>query len=515
MRLPSEIELDRAHVARRGLVGFLELAWPMIEPDAKLVLGRHHEEVSKHLMAVSWGVIDRLITNIPPGFTKSILVCIAWPLWDWIHNPWRKWMFSSFDQTLTYRDSDKTKEILESEWYRSRWGDLAGNGDERLVIRDGSRPNTTGIWFNRAGGLRFATSVKSKATGWHAHIQVADDPNKPHDAKGGKVSAGADPAELENVRVWWESTMASRKADPKKFARVIIQQRVHDSDLTGHCLRKPEQGWTHLRLPMRFEKQSECDCPNCAEGGCKTVVGGDWRQEDGELLHPERYDEEATKQTEADMGPIVAAAQLAQNPSPPGGALIKDEWLLHRYNWDPRKIKFDRVIQSWDCTFKDLTTSDRVAGTVWGQIGSDFYLLDVKVDQMGFLATLQAIKDTSEKWPQTRGILVEDKANGSAILQTLRVTDGIPGLLPVEPYGSKIARAEACTPFFNAGNVILPEKAPWVSDYVTELTKFPFYRFDDLTDSTTQAIIYLTDSKRHKRLTSAMEKMRKRMFGSS
>lgn len=467
MELLDEAALDRELVRRGGLRKFVELAWSIVE-SSQFVAGWHIDEICAHLEAISRGGIRRLVINVPPGMSKSLITSVFWPAWDWLVRPERKWMFATFDADLARRDALRCRELVTSDWFRARWGD-------RVAIYDGAeKQRTMGVYHTTRGGLRFSTSVVAgKATGWHAHIQVVDDPTKPKD-----VRAGGDKARdaLDRTRDWWQQTMASRKADPKDFARVIIMQRLHEDDLSGHVLR--EGGWEHLRLPMHYE----------ADAPCVTSVGGDRRTEERELLCPDRFDEAAVAETEREMGPQTTAAQLQQRPAPAKGLIFERDWLAHEYSELPAGALY---VQSWDCAFKDLDSSDYVVGQVWAHSGARFYLVDQVRAKMSFPATCQAIRDLSKKWPKATAKLVEDKANGTAVIAHLEKE--LSGLVAVEPEGGKVARANAVAPLFAAGNVFVPQltKCAWIGDWREEMAKFPMGRYDDAVDATTQALRYL------------------------
>lgn len=492
----DEVQLDRLLVHRGGLYQFMKLAWHVIEP-IDFVPGWHLEEICKHLEAVSRGECRRLVINIPPGCTKSLSVSVFWPVYDWIYHPARRWMFASFDATLSQRDAGKAKELVNSEWFQDRWGKRADltkvkklgltpiNIMEETKTR--KRQNSATVYWTSGGGLRFSTTVAGKSTGWHAHIQVVDDPTKPEDIKDGGPKARA---ALENTEGWWTRTMASRKVDPQDFSRVVIMQRLAVGDLADICIK---EGYTLLCLPMRFELAN----------ACHTSWGGDRRSMEGELLWPERYTEEAVRTTEKEMRAVTAAAQLQQRPIAAGGNTFKREWFNPRWDGLPAGATF---IQSWDCTFKDALSSDFVCGQVWAHHGGRFYLVDMVRDRMGFTTTCQAIKDMRAKWPRARLIVVEDKANGPAVVDSLK--QAVPGLVLWDPgRDSKEARANAVTPYFEAGNVLLPVNAEWAEDYIAEMTAFPLGANDDQVDATTQALLRLGGRVRP-RLREAMAKVR-------
>jgi len=463
--LLDDVALDVELIRRIGLRKFVELAWSQVEA-VPFVGGWHLDEICAHAEAVSRGQIRKLVINVPPGMTKSLTISVLWPAWDWITRPDRKWMFSTFDADLARRDALRARGLVRSDWFRARW--------PQLQIDDSDdRQRTMGVYYTTKGGMRFSSSVEGKATGWHSHIQVVDDPTKPSDIQaGGDVARTA----LDATWTWWQNTMASRKADPKDFARVVIMQRLHEDDLAGRCLK--EGGWEHLMLPMHFDPKRKC----------KTMVGGDRRTVEGELLCPARFDAASVAETERDMDPATASAQLEQAPAPASGTIFDREWLVKEYDELPAGLQ---LFQSWDCAFKDSRDSDFVVGTVWGMLGARFYLVDLVRDRMNFPATCAAIRDMTAKHPNCVTKLVEDKANGPAVQQELQ--DEVAGIVAVNPMGGKIARANACSGLFKAGNVYVPKvsRAPWVAEWREEMAQFPRGRHDDQVDSTTQALIYM------------------------
>src|SRR5690606_19462814 len=201
----------------------------------------------------------RLVINIPPGCMKSLTACVFWPAWAWTFRPETKWIYASYSMALSRRDNLRMRGLIESEWYRSRFGGPFTPRDDNWG---------TAKLMNDRAGFRLCTSVDGTVTGEHADVQVCDDPIKPQDISK---------ASLTNCLEWWNETMSSRLVDFKKSARVIIMQRLHVNDLAGEMLRSG--GYEHLCLPMEFESRF----------ACKTSIGfKDPRTKDGELLWPLR-----------------------------------------------------------------------------------------------------------------------------------------------------------------------------------------------------------------------------------
>ncbi len=492
----ASVRTDIEVVSKGGLFDFVNMAWREVEP-APFTPNWHHEEVCAHLEAMSRCEIRDLAITEPPGCTKSLLVNVLWPAWEWIKRPTTKYIYASFDPTLVgRRDGGKLINLLKSPWFKIRWGSI-------LVDTNPSASDFDTI----AGGFRFSTSPGGKGTGRHSNITVCDDPTKPVDATGGgTVTKQA----LHTVLDWWGNTMSSRQADPKTHRNLVVMQRLHNQDLAGMMIR---EGYIHLNLPMRFVSDMKC----------RTQWGGDRRTREGQLLFPQRFPEEEVKRLEVKMGPTVAAAQLQQTPSVEGGGVFKrSDWLF----WaalpntpepclcencfrkslvdpsfrDPAHItgRMCEVcptagldLQSWDMAFKKTDDSDFVAAGVWRAYLSRYFLLDIINERMGYTLAKAALIRWSLKWPSAYDKLVEDTANGPAIIDDLRVD--IAGLTPITPLGGKEARANACSPLLAAGKVFLPHPSicPLVWLLMSQAEAFPKEVNDDLVDMMSQALLRL------------------------
>ena len=456
---PSLIDEVDQELAARGLREFVRQEWPVVEPATEFVSGWHLDAICEHLEAVTRGQIHRLLISVPPRHMKSLAVSVFWPCWEWITHPERRWLFCSYAAGLAIRDSVKCRRMVESPWYRRRWGDRFGlNSDQNEKSR----------FENDKAGYRIAIGVGGAATGEGGDRVIVDDPHNVREAESEIVR--------QSVLDWWDQVMSTRLNDPKRGAMVIVMQRVHENDLAGHVLQ--QGGYEELKLPAEYE-------------GSQQVTSIGWRDprtEPGELLWPERFGQEEVEALKRTMGSYAAAGQLQQRPAPAAGGILKRHWWKF-YREAPRPCS--EVIQSWDCAFKDTRTSDFVVGQVWGRHGADKYLLDQVRGRMDCPATIQAVKRLSEKWPQAQAKLVEDKANGPAVIATLK--HEIVGLIAVNPEGGKEVRAHAVSPQIEAGNVYLPDPtiAPWIGGFIDECAAFPNGAYDDQVDAMSQALVRL------------------------
>jgi hypothetical protein len=217
-RLRDEIARERA---TRSLRAFVRQAWHVVEPSTPFVPGFHIDAICDHLEAITRGQLRNLIINVPPRHMKSLLVCVFWPAWDWILHPERRWLYSSYGAPLSTRDSLKCRRLIESPWYRDRWGHIVSlTGDQNAKMRyDNTRP-----------GYRLSTSVGGPVTGEGGDRIVCDDPHK--------VDEADSDTSRKAVLDWWDVAMSTRVNDPKASAMVVVMQRCHQRDLSGHLLEK-------------------------------------------------------------------------------------------------------------------------------------------------------------------------------------------------------------------------------------------------------------------------------------
>lgn len=392
----------------------------------------------------------RLIVAMPPRHSKSETISHYTPVWALDQFPWLKIILCSYEASFA------------RSWGRMVRNTIADHVD-RLRVRIAEDSQAAEGWQTTEGGGMNTAGAGGPITGKGADLLIVDDPFK-----------NAEEAESATIREkiweWWQSTARTRLEPGGTI--IILHTRWHEDDLIGRLIQQaqadPEADqWEVINFPAIAEDAD--------------LLG----RQPGEALWPWRYPAEALTKLAKAVGSRWFAAMFQGRPAPAEGGLLKRTWWGF---YRERPARFDEVIQSWDMAFKDTKSSDYVVGQVWGRIGAEKYLLDQVRDRMDFPATLQAVRALTAKWPQAHAKLVEDKANGPAVIAQLKRE--IAGLIAVEPEGGKVARVNAVSPTIEAGNVYLPDPsiAPWIGDFLTECSQFPNGAHDDQVDAMSQAL---------------------------
>lgn len=582
------------------LVEFIREGWHVLEPATPYIHGWHIDAIAEHLTAVTNGQIQELLINMPPRHAKSLIVSVFWPCWEWTQTPEKRFLFASYGQNLSTRDSRKCRMLIQSPWFQKNFGHIfklthdqnqktrfdndksgsriatsvgglgTGEGGDRIVClpydsriatdqgqlkigdivenkldvnvlgpsgkwqkilkyevnpgREAVKLTSHGdelictndhlVWIDKIGyiqakiikpsflvrklngNLSPVESIESsdyldvtyniQVENDHAYfangilVHNCDDPHNVEEAESNAIR--------ESTLIWWDETMSTRLNNPKTGAKLIVMQRVHDKDLSGHVLE--QGGYVHLCLPAEYEE------PTAERPKVITSIGWtDPRSEDGQLLWPERFDRVSLDKLKRSLGPYGAAGQLQQRPSPREGGLIKLAWFKY-YSQLPSPVAY--ILQSWDTAFKTASINDFSVCTTWAVINGGFYLLNRYKAKMEYPSLKrQMIALYNQYRPNT--ILIEDKASGQSLIQEMSKPlkdENDPKIvykLPIRAFKAeidKVARVNACSTTLET-NVFLPQNADWKQDYLDNLSSFPNAAHDDDVDSTTQALIYL------------------------
>lgn len=483
------VKKERARrAATASLYEFVKQAWPVVEPGVPFVESWHIEEICRHLEAVTAGELRKLLINIPPRHSKSTIVSVMWPMWEWATQPEHKYLCASYSGNLSIRDNLKARRLVQSPWYQERWGHLFKlAGDQNAKQR----------FENDRTGYRLATSVGGTATGEGGSRLILDDPHSAQEAQSDVIR--------ESALEWFDVVWSTRLNDPKKDAMVTIMQRLHEQDISGHIL-EDIGGWEHLIIPAEWDGVKR-----------QTALGPyDPRTTVGELICPERFGPKEITELKQLLGVYGTAGQLQQDPTPAEGGILKTK---HFQLWphDQKLPQFEYILQSYDCAFTEKTSGDPTACTVWAVFTHggqrQAMLIDAWDEHLSYPELrARAIKDWNTEYgggpnrdnPYGRArrpdrILVEAKASGQSLLQDLRLAR-VPAVGYNPGLADKISRAHQAAPTLELGLLWLPEsgKNPghavsWAGAFVKQLAKFPVAEHDDYVDTFTQAIIYLRD----------------------
>ena len=449
--------------AEGSLRQYIEEAWRILEPSVPFLPNWHLDLLCEYLEAITAGQVRRLLVNMPPRYMKSLLVTVLWPTWEWIRHPGRRWIFASYTESLALKHSLDRRNVLQSPWYQGRWG-------RRVALA--TDQNEKGEFLNTARGHMIATSIGASILGKGGDRIVVDDPHNPTQIESD--------TQREAALTYYCHTLATRLDNKKQGAIIVVMQRLHERDLSALCL---DLGFTHVCLPAEADDRTTIMFPS----------GRQLIREPGDLLWPAREGRPELDEQKKVLGTRMFTAQYQQQPTPAGGAIFKRDWFKF---YDPMNMpQAKEYLQSWDLSFKGSESSDFVVGLMAARVGTHIYLMDRRKGQWSFTETCKQIDRLRSQYPDTRKVLVEDAANGPAVINVLERS--IPGLIAVKPQGGKQARAQAASPSVEAGNVwlpdpyvrghLLPERA-WVLDFIDQCCAFPRGAHDDDVDAFTQLV---------------------------
>lgn len=444
---------------RRDFLAFLERAWPHIHGGELMVHNWHVDALIHRLDLVAAGSSRRLIVNLPPRNGKSIIVSIAWVAWMLGRDPSLSFVCVSYStDQLSAKLARDCLLIMQSAWYRELF--------PKTVISP--KRSAAHDFETTRGGGRLSTSVGGTLTGRGGDIIIIDDVIKPEDAFSETVR--------EAVNEWFRRTLVSRLNDKSSGAIICVMQRLHQYDLCGMLLEGG--GWDHLSLPATAEEDEQVSLTR----------GRIHHRRTGDILHPERESREVLEKQRADMGSIPYEAQYQQAPVPALGNVFKAAWLM---TWpdtfDPQG--HGEIVQSWDTGIKTGDDNSHSACVTALIKGKQVFIIDVWRGRLEF-PDLKAKVITLARLHGAKTLLIEDKASGQQLIQTLRseTNHGVPAPIGRTPDTDKFSRAQGVSSMVEAGQVLLPPEAHWLGEFKAELLGFPSARSDDQVDAFSQLL---------------------------
>lgn len=460
-------DLLEAEDLRRSFRLFVPAAWSILEPGVSFVPGWHIDAISEHLQAVSDGQIKRLLVNMPPRHAKSSLISCMWPVWSWLRNASEQWLCASYVMDLAERDNRRSRNLINHPWFQARYGHL-------FKLRHDQ--NEKGNFENDHNGYRIATSVGGSGTGKGGNVLLIDDP---HPARDGSLERRA--VSREKALEWFKETWSSRLNDREHGAMVIVGQRIHKEDLSGHVL--GQGGWEHLNLPSEYDTSRRCF----------TSIGwSDPRTEEGALLWPARFSQGSLEALKHEMGALVYACQFLQSPVPPGGHIFKQEherlfqneadtYLLETPDGMKSILKSDCwLFGTVDLAISSKQTADYTVVDIWACTPTrDLLLLHSIRGHWTHPEQQTKIKQLFYQF-QPDYISVENVAYQLAIIQDL-LADGV-SCREYKPTRDKVSRASSASVWHANGKVYFLKIAPWLQELRAELYFFPNSSHDDQVD---------------------------------
>lgn len=479
--------VSEAEACRRSLAEFIKRAWHVVEPGTELLWNWHIDAICLHLEAVTRGDLLKLIINMPPGHMKSLIVAVFWPAWEWTNNPCVRSQFLSYDDGLAIRDSIKTRDLVQSEWYQETF-----RPDWRLR----TDANEKSYFVNTKQGFRRAFAMNGKATGHRGDKVVVDDPLNAKDQYNVGVKADC---------LWkWDKVFSTRVNDPRKARFVIVMQRLASDDLTGHMLER--NTYDHLCLPSEFDSKRR---------KVTSIGWTDPRTTEGELLFPELFPKDVLDDFRTNtLGEEGYAGQHLQTPVKAGGNKFQRDW-FKRWVWADREAKIIRLFAGHDSTLLHLKEC-RIFGTIdvanSTKKSADYTVISIwAATKDGRIVLLDRFKDRIEDpdiAPKARDLYdewnvsaytVEENGMGLGLIQTMQrgLTTGdgrfVPPMLVRGVYveSDKVSRATRAVIASESGRVYIPAESQcdWIGDWLEEITQFPAVNHDDQVDTFSLAAI--------------------------
>ncbi len=462
--LPNPPDSDHPHVALRRVYhhalrthfpSYLRKVFHTLNPGQDYIHNWHLDAISEYLDALETENIRRLIINMPPRSLKSLTTTVAWTSYLLGRAPETKIITASYSSALSIKHAMDVRALVACPWYRQLF--------PQMQIMPGQ--NEKYKFATTRYGFRLATSVGGTLTGEGGDVIIVDDPLNPAQATSRHFR--------NRANHWFDHTLSSRLNDKRHGKMLVVMQRLHEEDLTGHLLGKG--GWEQLCLPAIAESPL-------------TISIGDYvyPMEAGDLLQPTRESEAILHQLRMDLGSMAFSAQYLQSPVSEQGHMIRKEWL---HTGDTIPGTWDSIIQSWDTAIKSGHANDYSACVTIGVHEHQYYVLDVLAFRADYPELRRTVLSHYER-TMPDAVLIEDKASGQSLLQDLRRDSPMP-VIAILPKGDKVHRVARITPLLESGRILFPRHASWKEDTIAELLAFPHGAHDDRVDALTQAITWL------------------------
>ncbi len=465
-----------------SLYTFTKCAWEWLDP-APFVDGRHLALQDEYLEAFIAGEIPRLLLNVPPGHMKSLSVSVLLNAWCWTkpERVGKRFMATSYRADLALRDADKTRQLIRSPWYQERWGNTVGSLREtKLQIRKDQDQKTR--FANERGGYRFSTSVAG-IMGEGGDFVILDDPHNVEQAESDDYRDNT----VDRIRMALPTRVRSLDGGV-----CVMMQRLHERDYAGAMI-ADEADLVHLCLPARYEKKHPfVSVPITLKKSGRTLPG-DFREEEGELIWPQLFNEGRLHTLEVELGGYAQAGQLQQRPHPREGGLFKRAWFTDKFVDIGDVPKGGWRVRGWDLAATDASASGAsraayTAGLLLHYVGRKIYIEDV----VRFRGSPGKVRSTMRNVGDQdgRGVTIDFPQDpgqaGKAQAEDIAADFPRHRIFYSPESGDKTVRAEAPAAQAEAGNVYIV-RASWNTPFMDELCAFPGGAFADQVDAFSRA----------------------------
>ena len=481
----------------RSFYHFLEHFWPVVSAH-KFQHNWHIEYLCQELEKVAYQVAEKkpreydLIINVPPGSTKTITCSIMFPAWCWTKWYWMRFICGSYSGALSLESAEYSRDLIASMEFEQIYPDLSIKEDKntksnfKVVRKQVTSPGKMPRLF--PGGNRYSTSVGGTLTGFHGDILIIDDPINP--------SQAVSDIELGNANRWMEQTLSTRKTDKAVTPTILIMQRLHQDDPSGHMLAKQKENVKHICIPGEARTFRKL---------VKPPELYDHYIDD--LMDPKRMPWSVLDDLLADLGQYGYAGQVGQDPTPPGGGMFKVA-MFNVVDRIPTATPVVSTVRYWDKAGtedqgKKTTKAKFTAGVKMSRLSDGRWLIhDVKRGKWGTDERERVIKATTMADGTETEVWIEQEPGSGGKESAESTIKNLAGFVikAERPQGDKVYRADPYSVQVNNGNVMLL-RGDWTHSFIEEHRFFPFGTFKDQVDAAGAAFSKLVAKKIARRIT--------------
>ena len=475
----------------RSFYNFLVYFWPVI-CNKEFKTNWHIEYLCKELEKVAYNVANGLpkeydlIINISPGTTKSIICSQMFPAWCWTKWYWMRFITASYSASLSLENGEYTRDLVKSDEFQEMYPELAVRSDKDSksnfkIVKKRENDNPELPQTVLQGGNRYSTSVGATITGFHGDINIIDDPLNPTQA--------ASEVQLETASTWMDTTLSTRKTDKEVTVTILVMQRLHQLDPTGHLLDKQKGNVKHICIPGEIRNYREQVRP-------KELI----KFYKDDLMDPVRLNWKVLKELEADLGQYGFAGQIGQKPTPPGGGMFKVDH-LQVINTLPAEVNFVSFVRYWDKAGTQGKGCFTAGVKMLRLRNGHFIVLDSKRGKWASEERERIIKETAHADTAVTRVGIEQEGGSGGKESAEATVRNLAGFSVTKdsPKGDKVFRADPFSVQVNDGNVMLL-RGDWNHDYVEELRAFPFGTYKDQVDASAAGFHMLVAKKQVRNL---------------